>query len=160
MRLVRDPTYRQLVAARDLVHDCSAEPLDLARIAAEAGLSPFHLQRRYRALFGETPHQALTRVRLARARELLLHSDLQVTDICFAVGFRSLGSFSALFAREVGDPPSQWRAQMRPVVAVPERHAARIVPFCFWSWYGGPAQDPRSAAAARETTSSGTGGAR
>ena len=145
-RLLRDPTLRRLVRARDFIRAHPDRPLDLDAVAAEAGLSPFHLHRSFREAFGETPHAWHTRVRLDEARRLLLSTDLDVTDVCFEVGFKSLGSFSALFARHVGEPPSEWRRAMRPIVRVPELHAARIVPHCFWAFFGaGPAaQDPRS----------------
>jgi len=75
--------------------------------------------RVFAALFGETPHRLRTRVRLDRARELLADG-AQVTSVCMEVGFSSLGSFSSLFTRESGTPPSRYResaaAKEAPVV--------------------------------------------
>ncbi|NZA27227.1 helix-turn-helix transcriptional regulator [Luteimonas sp. SJ-92] len=81
----------------------------MADIAAEAGLSRYQFIRRFAAVFGETPHQLRQRHRLERAREMLLLGELPVTDVCLAVGFSSLGSFSSLFSRRFGMSPSRFR---------------------------------------------------
>jgi AraC-like DNA-binding protein len=78
-------------------------------LAAESGLSPYHFIRRFKAVFGDTPHQVAVRARLERARELLLDSEESVTGISLRLGFSSLGSFSSRFAREVGMSPSRFR---------------------------------------------------
>jgi AraC-like DNA-binding protein len=79
--------------------------------ARTAALSEFHFTRQFAAVFGETPHQYRTRARLERAKTLLLTMD-SVTDVCCAVGFSSLGSFSTLFARRYGEPPSAYRRRL------------------------------------------------
>src|SRR5678815_2082066 len=71
------------------------EPLRIRRLAAESGLSPYHFIRRFKAVFGETPHQVRIRSRLERAKELLLCSEESVTEISLRLGFSSLGTFSA-----------------------------------------------------------------
>ena len=81
----------------------------LQQIGRAAGLSPNHLLRGYRALFGRTPHQQLIELRLARAAELLRAGDASVSEVCLAVGFSSLGSFSALFRRRMGCAPQAYR---------------------------------------------------
>jgi AraC-like DNA-binding protein len=100
-----------VLRARDAIHARYAEALRLKDLAHEAALSPFHFLRMFRAVFGETPHQYLTRVRIEAAKRLLL-ADAPVTDVCFDVGFQSLGSFSALFSRRVGAPPSAFRRRL------------------------------------------------
>src|SRR4051812_23042787 len=98
-------TLTRLLRARDAIHARPGAPLSIATLAREAALSPFHFPRLFRAAFGETPHQYLTGVRLERAKRLLLDG-APVTDVCLQVGFSSLGSFSALFAKRVGAPPT------------------------------------------------------
>ena len=71
---------------------------------------------------GETPHEFLTRMRLERAKDLLTISSRPVTEICFDVGFTSLGSFSTLFRRQVGLSPAAFRRRVRAWVTVPGRH--------------------------------------
>jgi AraC-like DNA-binding protein len=121
--------------ARDFIFAHYAGPLNLETVAREAGLSPFHFQRTFTARFGESPHACATRARLERAKELLLDSELAVTEICFEVGFESLGSFSALFNKRVGAPPSAYRRRLRRLIQVPDSLSPRFIPFCFVERY-------------------------
>jgi AraC-like DNA-binding protein len=102
-------TLPALRRARDLIDLRYAEQLDLATLAREAGYSKFHFSRAFTAAYGETPRTYLTRRRLERAKTLLRVANLSVTEICLLVGFESLGSFSALFRRVVGQTPSAYR---------------------------------------------------
>jgi transcriptional regulator GlxA family with amidase domain len=99
----------RLRRARDVVDREYARPLDVAALARQAHISPAHFSRRFREAFGETPYQYVLTRRVERAQELLRNTDLSVTDICFEVGFQSLGSFSAAFHRVAGVPPSAYR---------------------------------------------------
>ncbi|MEZ4680954.1 MAG: helix-turn-helix transcriptional regulator [Caldilineaceae bacterium] len=85
----------------------------LDAIAHVAALSPNHLLRSFKALFHTTPHQYLTEQRLIHASHLLRTTELSITTICLAVGFQSIGSFSALFRRRFGLSPVQFRQQNR-----------------------------------------------
>lgn len=100
-------TFRRLVRARELLFTEDVA-LSVREIAGAVGLSPYHFIRQFSALFGATPHQARTRARLDRAKELLA-SGTAVTDVCMEIGFSSLGSFSALFTRRIGVAPSAYR---------------------------------------------------
>ena len=95
--------------AHDLIDRDYAEPLDLDAMAREAGYSRFHFARAFAAAYGETPRGYLTRRRIERAKTLLRTANLSVTEICFLVGFASLGSFSARFRTLVGQSPSDYR---------------------------------------------------
>jgi len=95
--------------ARDHVDRHFAEPLDLDRIAAVAGVSKYHFIRCFRMTYGETPMRYLTRRRIERAQDLLRAANLTVTEICMVVGFSSLGSFSAKFSQLVGESPTAYR---------------------------------------------------
>lgn len=101
--------YRRLWRARDFIDASFTQSIDLKGIAHVAELSPHHLLRLFRKVFGETPHQYLTRRRLEHAKALLLRSERSVTDICFDLGFESLGSFSLLFKTRVGVSPLAFR---------------------------------------------------
>lgn len=94
-----------------------AEPLDVRAIAAVAHISPAHFSRSFRAVFGETPHSYLQRRRVERSMFLLRETDRSVTDICFDVGFNSLGTFSRTFRHIVGESPSTYRLAHDPIVA-------------------------------------------
>jgi len=95
--------------ARDLIDRDYAEPLDLDAMAGQAGYSRFHFARAFTAAYGETPRPYLTRRRIERAKTLLRTANLSVTEICFLVGFASLGSFSTRFCGLVGQSPSHYR---------------------------------------------------
>jgi AraC-like DNA-binding protein len=78
-------------------------------MARAASLSPNHLLRAFRSVFGQTPHQFVVEKRLAHARTLLVRTDMPVTEICFALGLHSPGSFSTLFRRRMGMAPEEYR---------------------------------------------------
>jgi AraC-like DNA-binding protein len=90
-----------------------ADPLDVATLARIAHVSEAHFIRTFRATFGETPHRYLQRRRVERAMFLLRATDDSVTDVCFDVGFTSLGTFSRTFRDIVGEPPSAYRKRGR-----------------------------------------------
>lgn len=112
-RATREELYRRLHLARGYADVHLAEPITLHDMAGVAGLSPNHLLRTFRALFGRTPHQYLVERRIHRASELLRDGELPVTEICFAVGWQSPGSFSTLFRRHVGMSPVAYRRHFR-----------------------------------------------
>ena len=100
---------RRLNRARDFIHAEAHRRLGLAEIAAAACLSPHHFHRLFAAAFRTTPALYVTELRLARAARRLAATDASVTEICLAVGFESLGSFSARFRRSFGASPASWR---------------------------------------------------
>ena len=127
-----------------------AEPLDVRTVAAIAHVSEAHFSRSFRAVFGETPHRYLQRRRVERSMFLLRETDRSVTDICFDVGFTSLGTFSRTFREIVGETPSGYRLGNGPIVA----------PNCVQMAYTRPRTAARDATAAVATTSSSFGEAK
>ena len=97
--------------ARDLMDREYATPLDIESVARAALMSAGHFQRQFRAAYGETPYSYLMTRRIERAKMLLRRGDISVTDVCFAVGCSSLGSFSARFTEVVGETPTAYRAR-------------------------------------------------
>ncbi len=87
------------------------KPLDVPALARTALMSTAHFSRRFREAYSETPYSYLMTRRIERAKALLRRGDLTVTDVCFAVGWGSLGSFSARFTELVGESPSAYRAR-------------------------------------------------
>jgi AraC-like DNA-binding protein len=110
---------RRLLRARDAMDRAYARPLDIRGVARVAGLSRAHFIRSFRACFGETPHSYLQRRRVERAMFLLRETDRNVTDVCFDVGFTSLGTFSRTFRAIVGRTPSAYRERHEPIEAPP-----------------------------------------
>jgi len=102
---------RMLRQARDRIDRDYAEPVGIPALAAAAGYSQAHFIRAFQAAYGQTPGAYRTQRRVERACELLRSVNLSVTEICHAVGFTSLGSFSARFSGLMGQSPSAYRAE-------------------------------------------------
>lgn len=99
---------RRIVEAALWIEANSAEPLDLERMARQAGLSPFHFLRMFGRVLGVTPHQYLVRTRLRRAARLLKEGGLPVTDVALEVGFADLSNFVRTFRRAAGVSPARF----------------------------------------------------
>ncbi|MCW4353548.1 AraC family transcriptional regulator [Hoyosella sp. YIM 151337] len=116
-----------MLRARDMIDRAFAEELDVCALARTAHASEAHFIRTFKETFGETPHRYLQRRRIERSMFLLRETSRSVTDICFAVGFSSLGTFSRTFRAIMGESPTEYR-----------RHAVGLppAPTCFvmgWS---------------------------
>src|ERR1700690_3701594 len=101
----------RLRRVRDRIDRDYAQPLDVQALARGVHLSAGHLSREFRAVYGESPYSYLMTRRIERAMTLLRRGDLSVTEVCFAVGCSSLGTFSTRFTELVGVPPSTYRSQ-------------------------------------------------
>lgn len=121
-----------LRSARDLIDRDFAKPIDITALAAEAGYSRYHFIRAFRAAYGATPGDYLSRRRVERACEMLRTVNLTVTEVCFLVGFSSLGSFSSRFSELNGCSPSEY--QRRAV----EQGGPPPVPGCMVLMWGAP----------------------
>ncbi|HEY8590746.1 MAG TPA: helix-turn-helix transcriptional regulator [Naasia sp.] len=110
----------RLRRVRDRIDREYAQPLDVEALARGANMSAGHLSRQFRAAYGESPYSYLMTRRIERAMALLQRGDLSVTEVCFAVGCSSLGTFSTRFTELVGVPPSVYRAQAtHPTAGLP-----------------------------------------
>ena len=118
----------RLWRARRFIDECYDQPLDLTEISKQACLSQYHFLRLFRDAFETTPRQYLIKRRIDKAKELLRTPSLSVTEICFEVGFQSLGSFSSLFHKSVGQAPINYRRR--------ERDSLNKVPGCFIQMFG------------------------
>nr|WP_240615756.1 helix-turn-helix transcriptional regulator [Nakamurella deserti] len=108
------PHLRELTLlrrVRDRMDRDYAQPLDVDALARGVHLSAGHLSRAFRAAYGESPYSYLMTRRIERAMALLRRGDLSVTEVCFAVGCASLGTFSTRFTELVGMPPSVYRRE-------------------------------------------------
>jgi AraC-like DNA-binding protein len=99
----------RLRTVRDRIDRDHAQPLDVEALARGVHMSAGHLSREFRRVYGESPYRYLMTRRIERAKALLDRGDLSVTEVCFAVGCSSLGTFSTRFTELVGMPPSDYR---------------------------------------------------
>jgi AraC-like DNA-binding protein len=102
---------RLLRRVRDRMDREYAQPLDVEALARGVNMSAGHLSRQFKIAYGESPYSYLMTRRIERAMALLRRGDLSVTDVCFAVGCSSLGTFSTRFTELVGISPSAYREQ-------------------------------------------------
>jgi AraC-like DNA-binding protein len=107
----------RLRRVRDRIDREYAQPLNVEALARDAHMSAGHLSRQFRLAYGESPYSYLMTRRIERAMRLLRRGDLSVTEVCFAVGCSSLGTFSTRFTELVGVPPSTYRRQAARVTA-------------------------------------------
>ncbi len=125
---------RHLLRAKDLADGRYFDPLTVDDLAGAAGLSRAHFSREFRRVFGESPHAYLLGRRLERAAALLRQTDRPIAEICFAVGLKSLGSFTTSFTRFFGLSPTAYRKSYPPAAAY------ALVPSCVVRAYARPTQ--------------------
>jgi|SRR5215212_2259490 len=122
--------YRRIVRAKLFIDEHFSQPIDLRNVSGEACFSRFHFARLFRDIYGMTPHRYLTSVRIDKARDLL-ENGASVKKACYAVGFDSVASFTALFKRRLGLTPAAYQRvrqeRSHAIALAPLRH----IPNCF-----------------------------
>ena len=122
--------YSRIVQAKLFIDANYANKIDLNNISSEASFSKFHFIRLFKTIYGKTPHQYLTSVRIYKAI-LLLRLDNSVSDVCIIVGFDSLPSFSGLFKRIVGVAPSSYLLQQKQLRSKIKQAPLAFIPSCY-----------------------------
>jgi AraC-like DNA-binding protein len=123
--------YKKIVSAKIFLDNNFRETIDLDRLSLEACLSRFHFHRLFTRIYRRTPHQYLTRKRIEEAQDGLAGDDLSVSDICYSLGFESLGSFSMLFKKETGLPPIHFRRQAWQKKQQTIEQPKSFIPHCY-----------------------------
>jgi AraC-like DNA-binding protein len=127
--------YKRIVKAKLFIDDHFASPIDLDNISEEAHFSKFHFIRLFKKIYGSSPHQYLTTVRIEKARQLL-RLNTSVTETCFSVGFHSISSFTALFKKYSGISPSHYLQQHQQYLFALKSKPLMFIPGCFASKKG------------------------
>jgi AraC-like DNA-binding protein len=122
--------YKRIVQAKLFIDRNFAQAIDLNNISGEASFSKFHFIRLFKNIYGKTPHQYLTQVRIENAKQLL-QKEISVTETCFAVGFDSLSSFTALFSRHAKLSPSIYQRQFMQKQVLIKSKPLQFIPACF-----------------------------
>jgi AraC-like DNA-binding protein len=122
--------YRRLVLAKLYIEQNYASKLDLAIIADEACFSKYHFIRLFNQLYGKTPHQYLIALRIAKARKLLM-TETAVAEVCFAIGFESISTFTTLFRKVAGLTPAAYKALQIKKRNEVKQAPLKFVPGCF-----------------------------
>jgi len=127
--------YRRLVQSKLFIDNHYADKIDVDNIADEAYCSKFHFIRLFKKVYGRTPHQFLTFVRLEQAK-LNLKSNVSINDACFSVGFESPTSFASLFKRTYRQTPSDFRAEQIRLSLEQQEMPLKFIPGCITSKFG------------------------
>lgn len=122
--------YRRVVRAKLYIDEHYASAVDLSNIADEACFSKFHFTRLFKTIYGKTPHQYLTEVRINAAKDLLADG-AAVARACFSVGFDSISSFTGLFRRRVGLTPAAFQKDVQATRDEIAERPLKFVPNCF-----------------------------
>lgn len=122
--------YKRIVQAKLFIDHNYADKIDLDNISDEAYFSKFHFIRLFKKIYGKTPHQYLTFVRIGKAIQLL-QANISVTEVCYAVGFETLSSFGSLFKRTVGRTPSAFQEEQQQIRQQILDSPLKFIPGCF-----------------------------
>lgn len=122
--------YRRIVQAKMFIDEHYRDDINLTLIADEAFFSKFHFTRLFKTIYGRTPHQYLTSVRIGHAKRLL-QTNMSVADVCYEVGFGSVSSFSGLFCRIVGQSPSGFQLKQHQRLKALVEKPLNYIPNCF-----------------------------
>ena len=127
--------YKRIVQAKLFIDSRFSENIDLNNISDEAYFSKFHFIRLFKKIYGKTPHQYLIFVRIENAAKLL-RNGLAVSEVCHAVGFESLSSFSGLFKRMAGKNPSDYFIEQHQLKKEMQQTPLKFIPNCYVSQHG------------------------
>ena len=122
--------YRRIVYAKLFIDKYLADKIDLDNIADEAFFSKFHFIRLFNSFYGKTPHQYLSDARIEKAKQLLTEN-MTATQVCYAVGFESVSSFTGLFKRMVGQTPAVYQLQQQQKKSEIAHAPLNFIPNCF-----------------------------
>jgi AraC-like DNA-binding protein len=127
--------YRRIVQAKLFIDKYYSEKIDLTNVSDEAYFSKFHFIRLFKSIYGKTPHQYLTKVRIERAQQLLQQKQA-VREACFLVGYDSISSFSTLFTKIVGKTPSDYLSEFKQRQNEIQSKPLAFVPQCYAFMHG------------------------
>ena len=127
--------YRRIVQAKLFIDKFYSEKIDLDNISDEASFSKFHFIRLFKSIYGKTPHQYLTTVRIEKAQQFF-QLNKSVTEVCFLVGFDSVSTFSGLFTKLVKRTPSQYISYCQERKSQIQTTPLAFVPGCYAYMHG------------------------
>jgi AraC-like DNA-binding protein len=123
--------YRRIVQAKLFIDQHFREKINLDEIAEEASFSRFHFIRLFRQAYGDTPHQYMMSLRMREAEKLMEDRNLRIQDICFEIGFESVGTFTTQFTKVHGMSPRTKQKEILEKKRVNSEEPLRAIPNCF-----------------------------
>ncbi|WP_370981079.1 helix-turn-helix domain-containing protein [Agaribacterium sp. ZY112] len=127
----------RLNVSRDYIADNYLIPFNLSEVAMHSNMSPYHFLRVFKRVYGETPNEFLIRLRIEKAKSMLITENLSVSEVCERVGYISLGSFSSLFFKQVGMAPTLYRRKLWALSSEAFRFPKQSIPACYAYHFGG-----------------------
>ena len=123
--------YRRIVQAKLFIDQHFREKINLDEIAEEASFSRFHFIRLFRQAYGDTPHQYMVSLRMQEAERLMANPGLKIQDICFEIGFESVGTFTTQFRKARGKTPKARQKEILEKKRINNEEPLRSIPGCF-----------------------------
>jgi AraC-like DNA-binding protein len=123
--------YRRIVQAKLFIDKHFREKINLDEIAEEASFSRFHFIRLFREAYGDTPHQYMMTLRMREAEKLMANESMKIQDICFEIGFESVGTFTTQFTKIFGKTPKSRQKEVLEKKRLVKEEPLKTVPNCF-----------------------------
>lgn len=129
--MIRHFQYKKICLGRDYLQEHYTDSFSLRKVAEYSCMSQYHFSRVFTTVFGESPNTFVARLRIEKAKKLLITGNLSISEVCAEVGYSSVGSFSSLFKEKVGISPSQYRRTLRSLATEPNCFPMQSIPLCF-----------------------------
>ena len=129
--MIKHSQYKKVCLGRDYLTKNYAGCFDLSEVANYSCMSKYHFCRIFSEVFGESPYQYISKIRVDHAKRLLITSKLSINDICESVGYTSVGSFSLLFRKKTGMSPTQYRSKLWSLSKDPLSYPVHAIPSCY-----------------------------
>ena len=129
--MIKHFQYRKICLGRDFLTERYLGSFNLAEAAKYSCMSQYHFSRVFTKTFGESPYEYVVRIRIEKAKNMLITENFSVSEICEEIGYSSIGSFSFLFHKKVGMSPTQYRRRLWSLSSEPLRFPLQSIPLCY-----------------------------
>ncbi len=135
--MAKNHKLQKLNVARDYMANNYIDSLCLSAIAKHSNMSPYYFLRQFKSVYGETPNEFLIRLRIEKAKKMLITENLSVSEVCERSGYVSLGSFSSLFLKHVGMAPTLYRRRLWAMSSEAFHFPSQAIPACYAHYFLG-----------------------
>jgi AraC-like DNA-binding protein len=129
--MIKHFQYRKICLGRDFLTERYSGSFNLTEAAKYSCMSQYHFSRVFTKTFGESPYEYIVRLRIEKAKNMLITENFSVSEICEEIGYSSIGSFSFLFRKKVGMSPTQYRRRLWSLSSEPLSFPMQSIPLCY-----------------------------